>query len=135
MIIKYDINYLVQVVNDALSEEERYHVQTKDLPREYIPSMKPEVAHRWGELTERRSGAWNAVSVACKLLNVDRGRLVSVVKSMNRYERRERWQVCAYVTCDDSFRRFVSDDFEARYPYLYYQSTGRKMEGVEDHEK
>ena len=130
MIMKYDVNYLVQVVNDALSEEEWYHAQTKDLPHGYIPSMKPEIAHRWGELTERLSGAWNAVSVACKLLNVDQDRLVSVVKSMNRYERRERWHVCAHITCDDSFRRFVSDDFELRYPYQYYQSTGRKMKGV-----
>lgn len=134
MILEYDVSYLVQVVNDALSEEEWYHSATKGLPRGYIPSMKPEIAHRWGELTERLDGVWNAVSVACKLLNVDKDRLVAVVKSMNRYERREHWQVIAHVTCDDSFRRFVSDDFELRYPHLYYQSTGRKMKGVSESE-
>lgn len=125
---KYDVNYLVQVVNDALNEEEWCRPLMNKLPRGYIPAMRAEDAHRWGELTERLSRVWDPVKVACKLLGVDQDTLTLVVKSMNRYEKRGHWNICAHISDEDSFRRFVSDDFSARYKFLYYPSTGRKRE-------
>ena len=125
--MRCDVSYLAEVVNDALNEEEWFHMHTKNLPRGYIPDMDPSSAHRWGELTERRSGAWNAVSVACKLLEVDQARLIAVVKSMNRNERRNKYRFAVHIKDEDAFRAYVSSAWGRVWSEEYYQSTGRKM--------
>lgn len=125
--MRYDINYLAEVVNDALNEEEWFHVCTKNLPRGYIPDMDPASAHRLGELTERVNGAWHTAAVACKLLEVDQARLIAVVKSMNRNERRNRYRFALHIKDEDAFRAYVSSAWDRVWSEEYYQSTGRKM--------
>jgi len=38
---------------------------------------------------------WRAFIDACRLVNADPDTVMGTVKAMNRYERRERWEVCA----------------------------------------
>lgn len=81
--MRYDVSYLAEVVNDALNEEEWFHMCTKNLPRGYIPDMDPTRAHRWGELTDECLVYGMLCRVACKLLEVDQDRLIASGKSMN----------------------------------------------------
>ena len=70
---------------------------------------------------------------ACKLVNADSSIVMATVKAMNRYERRNRWQVCARLPSgynwrkgeeyEDTLRRFWSvPDPDA----AYFQSSGRQ---------
>ena len=79
------------------------------------------------------SCTWSAFVSACRLVNADPDAVMATVKAMNRYEKRERWQVCAHLPSGydwhnhedrkDTLRRFWSaPDPDAD----YFQSTGRR---------
>ena len=79
------------------------------------------------------SCTWSAFVSACRLVNADPNAVMATVKAMNRYEKRERWQVCAHLPSGydwhnhedrkDTLRRFWS----APDPDTdYFQSTGRR---------
>ena len=82
---------------------------------------------------KKTSCTWSAFVSACRLVNADPDAVLATVKAMNRYEKRERWQVCAHLPSGydwhnyedrkDALRRFwsapnVGADF--------FQSTGRR---------
>ena len=127
---KYNLSYLLTLVVDALNEEAEFKVYLKSWKPGYIRNKSPEDAYWYAHKEGRNNAAWEALSAACKLLDVDQTTLVSTVKSMERWGRHHRrWDRVAHVTyrTEDSFREFIEDDFEKQYPYLYYQSTGRNM--------
>jgi hypothetical protein len=63
----------------------------------------------------------------CKLINIDMAALVAMVKGMNRYEKRTRWEKCVHITwrTEENVKRFLAkgDGYER-----YYTSTGRKKQ-------
>lgn len=60
----------------------------------------------------------------CRLLDIESDSLIAMVKAMNRYEKRERWQVCAHADEDKATRFLTKDD---GWGTRYYTSTGRKI--------
>lgn len=82
-------------------------------------------------------GSWCALSSACQLVNADILTVVATVKAMNRYEKRNQWQVCAHLPTgwcyecrgngeDRVLRFFAAQDPDAE----CYQSTGRRKGGA-----
>ena len=97
----------------------------------YLPTAEDRVCYE--RHSKESSCTWSAFVDACRLVNADPDAVLTTVKSMNRYEKRERWQVCAHLPSGydwhnledrkDTLRRFWSaPDPDAD----YFQSTGRR---------
>lgn len=120
---EYNIEVLLSTVDEALTEEQEWQLFIKTWKPGYVSDMNPEKVYQYYYREGRMNSAWNAVQVACRLLNIDQAIVIGVVKGMNRYQRHHRrWDRTAHVTNEKSFRRFVTSDVEDKYKYLYYQS-------------
>lgn len=86
-----------------------------------------------GHLYKESSCTGSALSTACRLVGADVNTVIATAKAMNRFEKRERWQVCAHLPTgwcsrcgeygEDRVRRFfASREWDAD----YFQSTGRR---------
>lgn len=105
----YDVEKLITIVTDYLdcvAELKKYNLDIRErLGKEpddclWVPALDGSMAYRLGELTERENMTDWCVIYACELLNVDRNRLVSMVKSMRRWESHNgRWDRDSSVTC------------------------------------
>lgn len=124
----YNIEVLISTVDEALTEEQEWQTFVKTWKPGYVSDMHPEKVYQYYHREGRMNSAWNAVQVVCRLLDIDQDAVIGVVKSMNRYMRHHRrWDRMAHVTNEKSFCRFITNNFEDRYKYLCYQSTGRKI--------
>lgn len=139
----YDVDKLVSIVFDFFEAEEankQYGLEvrkSKGYRRDaalWIPLLNGSEAFRLGELAERsRQTGWN-LSTVCEMLDVDQERLISAVKSMQRWERsRWRWDCTVCLTgramepADEvRFMRFISNKREENDYHPWYKSTGRK---------
>lgn len=104
----FDIQKLIAIVTDALDDNAemiRHNIQIRanmGLPKDallWVPTMKGDVAYRTGELTERSSQNWRKICDICHFEDVDPERLISAVKSMQRWEKHNgRWDRKAWPT-------------------------------------
>ena len=60
----------------------------------------------------------------CSEIFADMDKVIATAKAMNRFEKRERWQVCAHIGWrdEDNIRRFFAEDDGLQH---YFCSTGR----------
>ena len=127
---------LIRIVSDILDEEADQQKFCRPIRKKYrllsngtiwINSLSGEDAYRIAELTERCSKNWSMLRDICLLMDIDQDRLVSTVKSMNRWERSGDREVCPSCFLSDSVQErlllFISKNREDK---SYYQSTGRK---------
>lgn len=92
----YDLNKLIAMTCDILDNEKHLKEYTKHLCNEFvqkeiwIPGLRSSTAYRLGELVERSSEGYRRLYDVCDILNIDEESLISLVKSMRRWERRHK---------------------------------------------
>lgn len=136
----YDPKVLVEMAQGYLEAERDY--------REFINTHKDEYGTLQLLSTEENVnywvkekecyGFWSALCSACRLVNADILTVVATGKAMNRYEKRNKWQVCAYLPtglCSACYWDYGEDRvtrfFAAQDPDKEcYQSTGRRKGGA-----
>ena len=97
----------------------------------WIPALDGSDGYRLGELSERSRRTGWMLSDICELLDIDQDRLISAVKSMQRWER-NRWRYDANACLvgfmgqkdKERFLRYLKKDGEWS---GHFKSTGRKM--------
>lgn len=135
-VCSYNPEILVEMAQDYLNAENdarifyRRHRPFPGLPLDLRTDNDRILYERHDKET---SCTWSAFISACRMVDADANTVIATVKAMNRYEKRERWQVCAYLPSGydwhnyedrkDTLRRFWSvPDPDAN----YFQSTGRQ---------
>jgi len=131
----YKPEILVEMAQEYLQAEEALRVFVKKhtpFPGYCDLTSRSDESEYW-RLDKESSCTWDALRSACRMVDTDMETVLSTVKAMNRYEKRERWQVCAHLPSGydwhnhedrtDTLRRFWSvRDWDAD----CFQSTGRR---------
>ena len=131
----YKPEILVEMAQEYLQAEEALRVFVKKhtpFPGYCNLSDRHDESEYW-RLDKASSCTWDALRSACRLVDTNIDAVLAMAKAMNRYEKRERWQVCAHLPSGydwhnhedrkDTLRRFWS----APDPDTdYFQSTGRR---------
>lgn len=124
----YNVKSLLDMAQEYLNAENEYRVFLLTFKGGWVPSMKPE---EYGEYRHKETASTctaYALRCACEVVSADMDAVIAMAKSMNRYEKRERWQVCAHLPRDyygdDRVRRFLAkpDEWAG-----YFRSTGRRQ--------
>lgn len=124
----YNVKSLLDMAQEYLNSENEYRVFLLTFKGGWVPSMKPE---EYGEYRHKETASTctaYALRCACEVVSADMDAVIAMAKSMNRYEKRERWQVCAHLPRDyygdDRVRRFLAkpDEWAG-----YFRSTGRRQ--------
>ena len=124
----YNVNSLLDMAQEYLNAENEYRVFLLTFKGGWVPSMKPE---EYGEYRHKETASTctaYALRCACEVVSADMDAVIAMAKSMNRYEKRERWQVCAHLPRDyygdDRVRRFLAkpDEWAG-----CFRSTGRRQ--------
>ena len=115
----YDPQILVDIANDCIYEEgeqRRFCHKHRSAPDALLDLHKESDKIDYYIHSERTSALWFSFSRACKMVHADPDTVLATVKAMNRYEKREKWQVCAhlpsyeydnsYTYGEDRLRRF-----------------------------
>lgn len=118
-ICTYDPQVLVNIANDCIYEENeqrRFWRKHRPTPGALLDLRTESDKIDYYRHDERTSQLWQAFSRSCKLVHADPDTVLATVKAMNRYEKREKWQVCAhlpsyeydntYTHGDERLRRF-----------------------------
>lgn len=136
----YDVEKLISIVSDFLeaeTEDKKFNLEIRKKmglqPDSSLwgPSLNGSDSYRLGELSERSSRSGWILSDICIMLDIDQDRLISTVKSMQRWERR-RWHLNEDVCLIGSMQQ---KDKEHLMQYLkksdewtgHFKSTGRKL--------
>ena len=108
----YNVKSLLDMAQEYLNAENEYRVFLLTFKGGWVPSMKPE---EYGEYRHKETASTctaYALRCACEVVSADMDAVIAMAKSMNRYEKRERWQVCAHLPRDyygdDRVRRFLA---------------------------
>ncbi len=124
----YNVKSLLDMAQEYLNAENEYRVFLLTFKGGWVPSMKPE---EYGEYRHKETASTctaYALRCACEVVSADMDAVIAMAKSMNRYEKRERWQVCAHLPRDyygdDRVRRFLAKPDECA---GYFRSTGRRQ--------
>lgn len=124
----YNVKALLDMAQEYLNAENEYRVFLLTFKGGWVPSMKPE---EYGEYRHKETASTctaYALRCACEVVSADMDAVIAMAKSMNRYEKRERWQVCAHLPRDyygdDRVRRFLAkpDEWAG-----CFRSTGRRQ--------
>ena len=124
----YNVKALLDMAQEYLNAENEYRVFLLTFKGGWVPSTKPE---EYGEYRHKETASTctaYALRCACEVVSADMDAVIAMAKSMNRYEKRERWQVCAHLPRDyygdDRVRRFLAkpDEWAG-----YFRSTGRRQ--------
>ncbi len=124
----YNVKSLLDMAQEYLNAENEYRVFLLTFKGGWVPSMKPE---EYGEYRHKETASTctaYALRCACEVVSADMDAVIAMAKSMNRYEKRERWQVCAHLPRDyygdDRVRRFLAkpDEWAG-----CFRSTGRRQ--------
>ena len=124
----YNVKSLLDMAQEYLNAENEYRVFLLTFKGGWVPSMKPE---EYGEYRHKETASTctaYALRCACEVVSADMDAVIAMAKSMNRYEKRERWQVCAHLPRDyygdDRVRRFLAkpDEWAG-----CLRSTGRRQ--------
>ena len=124
----YNVKSLLDMAQEYLNAENEYRVFLLTFKGGWVPSTKPE---EYGEYRHKETASTctaYALRCACEVVSADTDAVIAMAKSMNRYEKRERWQVCAHLPRDyygdDRVRRFLAKPDECA---GYFRSTGRRQ--------
>lgn len=123
----YNVKALLDMAQEYLNAENEYRVFCLTFKGGWVPSMKPEEYGRYCTMEAASRHTWDALRSACKIVSADMAAVIAMAKAMNRYEKRERWQVCASLGWrdEDHARRFLAED---RGEFAgYFRSTGRRQ--------
>jgi len=135
-ICTYNPEILVSMAQEYLNAENDariFYRRHRPFPGALLDLRTAEDRITYERHDKETSCTWSAFIDACRLVNADPDAVMGTVKAMNRYERRERWQVCAHLPSGydwhnhedriDTLRRFWSvPDPDA----VCFQSTGRR---------
>ena len=120
----YNVKALLDMAQEYLNAEDEYRRFLLTFKGGWVPSMKPE---EYGEYCHKETASTctaYALRCACEVVSADMDAVIAMAKAMNRYEKRERWQVCAHLGWRDEnhARRFLAkpDEWTG-----YFRSTGR----------
>jgi len=120
----YNVKALLDMAQEYLNAENEYRVFLLTFKGGWVPSTKPE---EYGEYRHKETASTctaYALRCACEVVSADMDAVIAMAKAMNRYEKRERWQVCAHLGWRDEThaRRFLAkpDEWTG-----YFRSTGR----------
>lgn len=134
MTIAYDVKVLLEIAQEYLQAEEEWQVHMKTWKGGWVSDMEPGAYGNHCDKFRKMNATWSALYDACRLVYADIHAVLGTAKAMNRYEKREDYQVCAYLPSGYSFachmegedrvRRFwAKPEWDAK----YYQSTGRRI--------
>ncbi len=72
--------------------------------------MKPEEYGSYCQKETESRCTYYALRSACEVVSADMNSVLAMAKVMNRYEKRENWQVCADIgwRAEEKARRFLS---------------------------
>ncbi len=120
----YNVKALLDMAQEYLNAENEYRVFLLTFKGGWVPSTKPE---EYGEYRHKETASTctaYALRCACEVVSADMDAVIAMAKAMNRYEKWERWQVCAHLGWRDEnhARRFLAkpDEWTG-----YFRSTGR----------
>ena len=134
----YKPEILVGMAQEYLQAEHSYREYIREHTNKYgVIRLETVDAGIWYWVKEKESHCtWDALRSACRMVDADMETVLSTAKAMNRYERREQWQVCAHLPSgwcsecgeygeygEERVRRFFA---ERAWDAGYFQSTGRK---------
>lgn len=102
----------------------KYGLSPKDTI--WVPALSGSDGFRIGELCGRSDRNWRMISDICDLMDIDRRRLISTVKSMQHWERHGGRYDRAICLSDDDEERLMKFISKAPYDANCYRSTGRK---------
>ena len=124
MIINYDIRALLDMAQEYLNAENEYRLFLTTYKGGYVRNMDPEIYGDYCHKEAKSTCAYDALRSACKVVFADMDKVIATAKAMNRFEKRERWQVCAHIGWrdEDNIRRFLAEDDGLQH---YFCSTGR----------
>ena len=132
----YKPEILVEMAQEYLNAENDariFYQQHRPFPGAMLNLQTVEERACYERHDKETSCTLSAFVSACRLVNANPDTVMATVKAMNRYEKRERWQVCAHLPGGydwhnhedrkDTLCRFwsVSDGEDN-----YFQSTGRR---------
>ena len=122
---KYNISVLIEAVNDYFYAEQELKTFLKTWTPGWLESKPAKKRENYAKYTERSQEKSNAVYLLCRLININAETLFAMVKSMNRYERRMKWQICVHITYrnEENVGRFLAKN---NADYYHYNSTGRR---------
>lgn len=122
----YNVKALLDMAQEYLNAENEYRVFLLTFKGGWVPSMKPD---EYGEYRHKETASTCtafALRSACEIVSADMDAVIAMAKAMNRYEKRNRWQVCAHLGWrdEDHARRYLAnpDEFAG-----YFRSTGRRQ--------
>ena len=120
----YNVRALLDMAQEYLNAENEYRTFCLTFKGGWVPNLEPS---EYGDYIRKEAAStytWRALKSACEVISADVDAVVATAKAMNRYEKRERWQVCAHIGWDneDNVRRFLAatDGWRG-----YFHSTGR----------
>ena len=124
----YDVKPLLDMAQAFLTAEEDYRRFCLTFKGGWVANIP---AEEYGEYIRKESASsytWSALRDACKVVSADMSAVIATAKAINRYEARERWQVCVfhpepYRSDADRLRRFWASGDEWR---GHFHSTGRR---------
>lgn len=121
----YNVQALLDMAQEYLNAENEYRVFCLTFKGGWVPNLKPGEYGEYCRKEAAASCAFYALRSACKVVSADVAAVVGMAKAMNRYEKRERWQVCAHLGWrdEDNARRFLADGDEWA---GFFHSTGRR---------
>lgn len=124
----YNINTLTEAVNDYFYSEEEMKRFLKTWVPGWWENKTAKQREDYTKYEERNREKYNTVAMLCKLINIDMASLVAMVKGMNRYEKRTRWEKCVHITyrTEENVKRFLAKDDSIGSLRRHYNSTGRK---------
>ena len=139
-VCSYNPEILVEMAQEYLNAENDariFYRQHRPFPGAMLDLRTVEDRASYERHDKESSCTWSAFVSACRLVNADPDAVMATVKAMNRYEKRERWQVCAHLPTgwcsdcgeygeygEDRVRRFFANGDEWR---GYFRSTGRRQ--------
>ena len=120
----YNVKALLDMAQEYLNAENEYRVFLLTFKGGWVPSTKPEEYGEYPHKETANTCTAYALRSACEVVSADMDAVIAMAKAMNRYEKRERWQVCAHLGWRDEnhARRFLAkpDEWTG-----YFRSTGR----------
>lgn len=137
----YNPEILVEIAQTYLSAEDDYRQFIHQHTVRYSPSytrLKLETSGKerdyWSKQKES-SLTWDALRDACRLVGADMETVLATAKAMNRFEKRQRWQICAHLPtgCSRATRYEDGGDRVRRFfrkpnpDAVYFSSTGRPI--------
>ena len=134
----YKPEVLVEMAQECLDADYSYHDFIVRHKNQYGSLVLKTTEDSIGNWTNEKSVSctYSSLSSACRLVGADVSAVLAMVKAMNRYERRMRWQVCAHLPSgwcsqcgeygeygEDQVRRFFA---VRKWDADCFQSTGRR---------